>query len=516
MADAFTPNYNLVQPQVGGDVGTWGGILNSGVMGALDNILGATYSTSITSADVTLTTTQFQNGAFLLNGALTGNHNLILPYQTGTTTNAVGGKFLVINNTSGGFTVTVKTAAANATSTVAVAPQGQVAALYSDTVNVGYIQTGNPATVPAVSGNPSGQLAGSAGTSNVNASLAWDYTNGALYVCILGTTVATATVWSNVAGQQGFDAARNLSFTTSVAANVLTVTALAASTNTTPAPGAGITIPFRDVTIANGDPVLVTATSTTAISTIVGASLGAPSGSLAFRLWIVAFNNAGSVVLGLINCSGTTGAGIPSEASLQSSTAMSPGATNTATFYTPSAITVTSKAWRILGYLDYGSGLVTAGTYNTPPTTVQLFGPGIKKPGDVVQTVTNVTTTQGTASTTSFAPLTNGQTLVLTPTSAPNLVRVFSQSQLALSAAAGNVGAIQVARGTTLIGIPLVYVNASETPASILAWDVPGTTAALTYGFQGKISNSGGQQTIFWPYVVSGGGQTTEVSEIMS
>jgi hypothetical protein len=43
-----------------------------------------------------------------------------------------------------------------------------------------------------------------------------------------------------------------------------------------------IYVPFRDATIANGDPVLP------------------------FRLWNVTFDNASTVVLGLINCSAPT------------------------------------------------------------------------------------------------------------------------------------------------------------------------------------------------------------------
>ena len=86
------------------------------------------------------------------------------------------------------------------------------------------------------------------------------------------------------------------------------------------------------------------------------------------------------------------------------STAVSSGATSADVFYTPNGTTVSSKAFRITGYLEYLSGLAvehhktgemvwlplsdaagdlfsraTAGTYGSAPTNLQLFGPGIKK-----------------------------------------------------------------------------------------------------------------------------------------
>jgi len=232
MVDSFTPNYSIVQPTVGGDSGTWGGILNAGVMGVLDNILGAAYSTSITSADVTLTTTQFQNAIFIVNGTATGNHSLVLPFQTNAATVAVGGKFIVVNNQTGAFNLTVKTGTAGAS---AIVPQGFGAALYSDGTNVNLAMNGVPGFAQSVSGNPNGQLAGTAGSVNTNAQLAYDYTNNYLYLCTASGTAGSA-VWAtpSVVVPRGFDTAVNLSFTTAVSTNVLTVTAVAANTGTTP------------------------------------------------------------------------------------------------------------------------------------------------------------------------------------------------------------------------------------------------------------------------------------------
>lgn len=114
MVDAVTNNRNLTQPLVGGDSGTWGGVLNSGVMGQLDTILGATQAISISSTDITLTISQWNNAALSVTGALTGNHNIILPYNANSSSVAVGGLFVVANNTSGAFNLSVYTQAAGA------------------------------------------------------------------------------------------------------------------------------------------------------------------------------------------------------------------------------------------------------------------------------------------------------------------------------------------------------------------------------------------------------------------
>ncbi len=75
-------------------------------------------------------------------------------------------------------------------------------------------------------------------------------------------------------------------------------------------------------------------TSASTISTFaMGASLGSTN-SVPFRFWIVAFDNASTVVLGLINCSAPTQVFPLDETGIQRSVAMTAGATSAGVFYT--------------------------------------------------------------------------------------------------------------------------------------------------------------------------------------
>lgn len=190
---AVTDNYSLYLPTVGGDTGTWGGLQNNGIFSPLDTILGAKLPVAITVADVNLSTTQFQNAIFVLSGVLTGNRSLVVPLSPNSLTVACGGRFVVVNNTTGSFNVTVKTAAGG--SVGVVVPQGFTGFLYSDGTNVGFTSNGLPGYAQSVNGDPNGTLGGTAGSVNTNASLAYDYANNLLYVCTTSGAAGVA-VWS--------------------------------------------------------------------------------------------------------------------------------------------------------------------------------------------------------------------------------------------------------------------------------------------------------------------------------
>lgn len=273
-------------------------------------------------------------------------------------------------------------------------------------------------------------------------------------------------------------ATSNCTLSASVGSNTLTV-ALKTNAGVDPTAAQPCNINYRNTPTSAGGTTAVSQTSALSISTFAaGASLGSSNGS-PFRLWVVVFNNAGTNVLALINCSTATSVLPLNESATASSTAMSAAATAAGTFYTPNGTTVAAKAFRILGYVEYGSGLATAGTYVSLPTTLQVFGPGIKKPGDVVQMVS---ATSGTAAATASSyvpsatlPTTAAGALAVsapafTGTSTANLVRLrgvatgsgtstnniitgyLASGTTVLAAGAGSSGA-----GNTLVSVPLFY-----------------------------------------------------------
>jgi hypothetical protein len=202
------------------------------------------------------------------------------------------------------------------------------------------------------------------------------------------------------------------------------------------------------------------------------------------------------VVLGLINCSTQSSTAVNikplNETALASTTAISAAATSAGVFYTPNGTTLTSKAFRIIGWLEYSSGLTTAGTYASAPTTLQLFGPGCKKPGDVVQTVmasTTSTTATGASDTTKHN-LTNLSAITITPTSAVNPVKVTLDGALSCTIGTAAYGIqTQIFRGTNATPIgntSAAFGNSSAAsgnyPVYCFAYDSPQSTSSVTYG----------------------------------
>lgn len=482
MSDPVTDNYGLVLPTVGSDGGLWGGFQNNGIFSPLDSILGANFPVTINASDVNLSTSQFQNAIFVLSGVLTGNRSLIVPLSPNSATLACGGRFVVVNNTTGNFNVTVKTAAIG--SVGVTVPQGFSAMLYSDKTNVGYATTGLPAFAAAVNGNPNTQLAGTAGSATTNASLAFDYTNGILYVCTT-TGNAAGAVWTVpvVTVPRGFDTAVNLGLTiTHTGGNLLNIAVKTAAgadaTALTP-----IIVPFQTVSGATttGKPTSVSIIAALSMDTnAIGASLGS-SANVPFRFWIALFNNGGTPVIGIRNCSNATGIFPLAESGVASTVAVSAAATSAGVWYTPTGVTLTNCAFRIIGYVEYTAGLVTPGTYVSDPTNVVLFGPGIKKPGDVIQI--RYGSTSGVTTVNNTTPIITTLTASITPTSSINPVLVDC-SQVGLSLASSRYINIQPYRGSTGIGVTFTLGSTGGSingVASQSVIDLPSSVIAITY-----------------------------------
>ena len=286
-------------------------------------------------------------------------------------------------------------------------------------------------------------------------------------------------------------ATSNCTFSAAVGSNTLTV-ALKTAAGTDPTTASPCNINYRNPTISTGSTSSVQQTSALSINTFAaGASLGSSNG-VAFRLWVVVFNNGGTNVMALINCSTANNIYALNEGNIATTTPISSGATSAGVFYTPNGTTVSAKSYRILGYLDYASGLATAGTYVNLPTTLQVFGPGIKKPGDIVQ---SSYTQSGTFASTA-SNYTQSATLptiavgvagvaapAFTASSAPNVLRVSGQLVMSNGSNANNMTAF-LYNGTAVVSV-VGYSSGSSgqagTPATAIRYQTVAGSSALTF-----------------------------------
>lgn len=278
-------------------------------------------------------------------------------------------------------------------------------------------------------------------------------------------------------------ALQNCTLAASVALNILTV-ALKDNSGGDPSATSPCNINYQNA--GSGSTSLVQQTAPLSINTnATGATLGSSSG-VAFRLWVVSFNNSGANVLALINCSNASTIFPLNEGVVVSSTAISGSATSAGVFYTPNGTTISSAAFRILGYIEYSSGLTTAGTYTSAPTAIQMFGPGVKKPGDVVQTAQHFDTGNTTSnSTTIYLATVVAQAISLT--SAANLAEIKASGSSVNSVGSSGQATLSLLRGSTQIGPQLSQLNPSNAtgstsnPVTFDYLDRPATTSSTTY-----------------------------------
>lgn len=275
----------------------------------------------------------------------------------------------------------------------------------------------------------------------------------------------------------------NCSLAASVSGGALTI-ALKTQAGVDPDASHICTVSFRNSTSATGDFTPVSVTAATSFSTATSGSTFGASNNVPFALYVTAWNNAGTVVLGLSRHSDGSGTYPLNESQPQSTTACSAcgTATSAGVFYTTSALT--TKALRVLGRLDWESGLTTAGTFASAPTRITLNSPGFRFPGDVIQIRSaTFTTNVNTASTT---PVNTGLNVSITPTSAVNLVQVVGIATLSQSTSA-MLTHTRLARGGTFIGTSKsIYGTGGAFGAAttMAAFDLPGTTSSTNYTVQ--------------------------------
>jgi hypothetical protein len=110
---------------------------------------------------------------------------------------------------------------------------------------------------------------------------------------------------------------------------------------------------------------------------------------LAFRIWVLGWNDGGTFRLGAFRASNSPSLGLVSlyplpDAGVASSSLANSSATAAGVHYT--GVAVANKAYRILGYIEWGpSGLASPGTWTiTNLYETKTYGPGVPRPGSVV------------------------------------------------------------------------------------------------------------------------------------
>lgn len=300
---------------------------------------------------------------------------------------------------------------------------------------------------------------------------------------------------------QGYDAGiRNCRISTTAAANALTI-ALKTNAGNDATPQDCITIPFRNSSASSGDTIYRDVTTALSVTLANNNTMGAGNAT-ALRLWILAMDNAGTVELAVINC---TGANIFPLNEYQVITTVASSSNSGAGVFV-STTARSSLPFRILGFIEWNaSGLTTAGKWNTTNFALtQPFGPGIKKPGDTVQTV--IAGPFGQFSNTSSTYQSTLVTASITPTSAANPIRYHAGGNMEVNAT-GIVAEARMHRGATAIGtISAVYndyvghVHIACGP--IVGFDPPNTTSSTTYTV--KLRNSDNVTVVVYAYDTSG------------
>ncbi len=295
----------------------------------------------------------------------------------------------------------------------------------------------------------------------------------------------------------------NGTISASVAASALTISILNYD-GTAPSTSKPVKVGIRSATAANGDYSVLSLTSSTTVVLSSGSTLGATN-SVSFRGWIVAFNDAGTLRLGIINCLSGVNIYPLGQHPIASSTAEggAGGADSAQVFYTGTA--VSSKPYTVLGYFAYEGGLSTVGTWNVAPTRLQLFGHGVPLPGQPVQSQQNYTGAVATGTTAipyddTIPQITEGDqymTQAITPTSGANLLEIDWRLQITnTSTGAGQcVALFQDATAGALVA-NFQYQAGSVPQINNGSWAmVAGTTSSTTLKLRG--GHSGGATTTF-------------------
>lgn len=290
---------------------------------------------------------------------------------------------------------------------------------------------------------------------------------------------------------------RNVGLSVSAASSALTI-ALKGEDGNDPSGSNTVSLPFRSATATTGTITWRNVTAATSLTISSGSTIGVTS-STAFRIWIAAFDDGGTVRLGAINCATSTNITAIAAHGIASSTAEggAGAADSAAVWYTGTA--VTSKAYVVLGYIEWSATGLTAGTWTTTNLSrVQIFGPGIALPGASVQVVTATTNTG--FSTTSSTYQTTTITASITPVSAANRIKVDMAAPCEVQASSQLAFGAIFRDSTRITGASGFYVAGSSiniAPWSQTVLDFPNTASSVTYA--AKLRNLNNVATVLLP-----------------
>jgi len=282
----------------------------------------------------------------------------------------------------------------------------------------------------------------------------------------------------------------NAGLSASVALNALTIN-LTDAAGAAPSGSSIVSIPFRSATAGDGS--LAQRAVNSALSLVIssGSTAGA-SNATPFRLWVVGFDDAGTVRICAINAR-SGGAVFPlQQFAIAGATAEGgAGAADSAqTFYC--AASVSAKPYTVLGYLEWASGLTTAGTWDAAPTRVEIFRPGLALPGTTIQVAS---VTGGGSSTTSASMVdVTGGAVTITPTSAANIIEYMATARGTITAGGAGINSYYsgefIRASTQLQAGTIAVVSGAGTNMQTEGYvafggiDQPNTTSATTYKFR--------------------------------
>ena len=308
---------------------------------------------------------------------------------------------------------------------------------------------------------------------------------------------------SGAVGAAGGEVMVNGQLVVTAAAGALTV---AVKTLAGADPSAGSPVVFR---IPNASGTYDALSVTNPLSLVVpnGATLGVYTPGAAFRQWLVAFNNGGTVVLGIGRMSQEQSASqiiTPLADSAAGRQAFNISTSADAGGFLFSTGAISNKPMRVLGYIEWGvGGLAAIGTWTTTNIRcVQLMGLGVRLPGQLCA-ASQVTDT-GQQSWTGGAPVSGISLSGFTCWDPCNPVKVTAQSITYPDAASSQVALARLFRDAAALALGGMAEWQSDVGHNsvqngfLVGWDFPNLLSTASVIYSARFYATGGTALLRW------------------